>query len=71
MLAKEMNFLTREEARSLERKLRRQIAERAKPKRVLYYQSGKRDYASAAQAIADALGAFTKATVLYQFAVTG
>jgi hypothetical protein len=66
-----MDFLTREEAKSLEKKLRRQIAERPRPKRVLYCRSGKRDYLSAAQAIVAALGAFTKATVLYQFAVTG
>jgi hypothetical protein len=66
-----MNFLTREEAKSVEGKLRRQIAERPRPKRVLYYQSGQRDYASAAQAIVAALGAFSKVTVLYQFAVTG
>jgi hypothetical protein len=66
-----MDFLTREEAKSVERKLLRQIAERPKPKRVLYYQSGKRDYAGAAQAIVAALDAFTKTTVLYLFAITG
>jgi hypothetical protein len=66
-----MRFLTRDEARSLEKELRRQMAVQSKPKLVLYYQSGRRDYASAAQAITAATGAFTKATVLYQFAITG
>jgi hypothetical protein len=66
-----MYFLTRAEAATLEKKLRRQIAEQLEPKVVLYYQSGKRDYASAAQAIAAALGAFSKAVVLFQFAITG
>jgi hypothetical protein len=66
-----MNFIARDEAKSLERKLLRQIAERPKPKRVLYYQSGKRDYGSDAQVIVAALGVFTKVTVLYQFAITG
>jgi hypothetical protein len=67
-----MHFLTREEARVLEKRLHRQIAEQPKPKLVLYYDSGSsRDYASAAHAIAASIGTFTQATVLFQFCVTG
>jgi hypothetical protein len=66
-----MYFLTRAEAATVEKGLRRQIAEQPGPRFVLYYESGKRDYASAAQAITAAIGAFTRATVLFQFAITG
>jgi hypothetical protein len=66
-----MYFLPRDEAKRLEKTLRRQIAEQPKPKLVLYYKSGDRDYASAAQAIAASMGAFSEVTLLYLFCVTG
>jgi hypothetical protein len=47
-----MNFLARDEANSLEKKLRRQIADQPRPKLVLYYRGGaSRDYSHAANAI--------------------
>src|SRR5262249_52168974 len=46
-----------------------ELAER--PKLVLYYNSGARDYATAAKAIAASAGDFSAATLLYQFCVTG
>ena len=66
-----MQFLDRDEAKLQEEKLRRQIADRPRPKLVLYYKSGHRDYADAANAIATAAGAFTEATLHFLFCVSG
>jgi hypothetical protein len=66
-----MYFLTRNESNLLEKQLRGQIEAQPKPRRVLYYDSGARDYASAARLIAGSIGAFTEATVLFLFAITG
>jgi len=46
-----MYFMARDEAKLLEKQLRRQIAEKPRPKLVLYYESGDRGYSSAANAI--------------------
>jgi hypothetical protein len=64
-----MQFLPRDEAKTLEKKLRHELA--AQPKLVLYYDSGERDYAAAANAIAASAGDFSTATLLYQFCVSG
>ena len=53
-----MYFLARDEARVLEKKLRRQIAEQHRPKVVLYYNSGARDYSIAANAVTASIGGF-------------
>jgi hypothetical protein len=66
-----MNFLGRDEASVLEKKLRREIAEYPSPKFVIYYESGERDYSGAANAVAQSTGSFSEATVLFLFAVTG
>jgi len=66
-----MKFFARDEATLLEEKLRRDIAEYADPKFVLYYQSGGRDYSAAANAIALSTGTFSEATVLFLFSVSG
>ena len=66
-----MKFLARDDASSLEKKLRREIAEHADPKVVLYYESGARDYSVAANAIALSIGRFSEATVLFSFCVSG
>jgi hypothetical protein len=66
-----MRFLAPDEARVLEKKLRRQMADQSKPKLVLYYSSGHRDYSSAANAITKSLGEFTAATLHFLFCVTG
>jgi hypothetical protein len=66
-----MKFLGRDEATLLEKKLRREIAEYADPKFVLYYESGGRDYSVAANAIALSIGKFSEATVLFLFCVSG
>jgi len=66
-----MNFLSRDEATLLEKKLRREIAEYASPKLVLYYDSGDRDYSAAANAIARSAENFGEATVLFLFSVGG
>src|SRR5262245_2761737 len=66
-----VHFLSRDAAKALEKNLHRQMAERPEPKSVLYYQSGRSDYSGAAQAIVASARAFTTATVLYQFCVTG
>jgi hypothetical protein len=63
-----MHFLGSDEAKRLEKNLRRQIAGR--PKLVLYYNSGNRDYAAAADAITASIGTFTVATMLFQFCVS-
>ena len=66
-----MIFLSRDEARVLEKKLRRQIAERPSPKVVLYYDSGPRDYSIAANAIARSSGGFSEATLIFLFCIGG
>jgi hypothetical protein len=66
-----MHFLARDEARVLEKKLRRQIADQAKPKVVLYYNSGGRDYSIAANAVTASIGRFTEATLIFLFSVSG
>jgi hypothetical protein len=66
-----VHFLSHSEARILERRLRRRIKAQPKPRRVLYYQSGNRDYPNAARLIAPSIGVFTEAIILFQFAVTG
>jgi hypothetical protein len=66
-----MQFLSRQEADSLEKKLRRQLGSVDEPKAVLYYTSGRRDYAPAARLIAAAAGDFSEAAVLFSFCVTG
>lgn len=66
-----MNFLGRAEASLLDKKLRREIAEYAGPKFVLYYESGGRDYSRAADAIVQSTGSFSEATVLFSFCVSG
>ncbi|MBV9634101.1 MAG: hypothetical protein JOZ40_05685 [Methylobacteriaceae bacterium] len=55
----------------LEKKLRRQIAERPSPKVVLYYDSGPRDYSIAANAIARSSGGFSEATLIFLFCIGG
>jgi hypothetical protein len=67
----EMKFFARDEASLLEKKLRREIAEYADPKFVLYYESGGRDYSAAANAIALSIGTFSEVAVLFLFCVSG
>ncbi len=66
-----MQFLARDEARSRQKKFDRQIAEKPKPRLVLYYESANCDYSRAADAIAASIGDFTEATLLFLFCVTG
>lgn len=66
-----MKFLARDEATLLEKKLRREIAEHAGPKSVLYYESGNRDYAAAANAIALSIGKFSEATLIFLWCLGG
>jgi hypothetical protein len=66
-----MYFLGRHEAKLLEKKLRRQIADQPRPKLVLCYSSGNRDYSSVAKAITASIGEFTEATVQFLFSVGG
>ena len=66
-----MQFLDRDEAKLQEEKLRRQIADKPRPKLVLYYESGHRDYSEAANAIVAAAGNFTDATLHFLFCVSG
>src|SRR5213083_2425086 len=67
-----MKLLARDEASLLEKRLRREIAERTGPKFALYYESGDgRDYSGAANAIAHSTGTFSEATVLFLFCVSG
>jgi len=63
-----MKFLSRDEARLLEKKLRHELAER---KFVLYCQSGSHDYSRAADAIARSTGRFSEATLLFQYCLSG
>jgi hypothetical protein len=55
-----MQFLSRQEAGSLEKKLRRQLGSVDEPEAVLCYTSGRRDYAPAAKLIAEAAGDFSE-----------
>jgi hypothetical protein len=66
-----MHFLARDEARVLEKKVRRQIAEQHRPKVILYYNSGGRDYLIAANAVTASIGRFTEATLIFLFSVSG
>jgi hypothetical protein len=66
-----VHFLALDQAKLLEKRLRRQIADQPRPKLVLYYNSGNRDYSIAANAIAASIGKFTEATLLFSFSVTG
>jgi hypothetical protein len=66
-----MHFIARDEAELLEKQLRRQIADKPKPKLVLCYRSGRRDYSDAAHAITASIGEFTEATLHFLFCVSG
>lgn len=66
-----MKFLAGDEASLLEKKLRREIAQSPKPKFVLYYESGDRDYSAAANAIALSIGKFSEVTLLFLFCLSG
>ena len=70
-MVSDMHFLAKDQAASLERKLQLQIADKPRPKLVLYYKSGDRDYSHAAKAITASIGAFDEATVLFLFCVAG
>ena len=60
-----MHFLSKDEAKVLEKKLRRELAELSKPKFVVYYDSGNRDYSKAATAISEATGSFSEVRILF------
>ncbi|MGJ5095227.1 hypothetical protein ACQR18_24350 [Bradyrhizobium oligotrophicum] len=66
-----MRFLPRAETRALEQRLGREVASHGGPKSILYYESGKRDYSAAANAIAQAAGALSEATLLFLFSLSG
>lgn len=66
-----MKFLARDEAALLEKKLRREIAEHADPKSLLYYESGGRDHTAAANAIALSIGKFSEATLIFLWCLGG
>ena len=66
-----MHFIARDEARSLEQQLRRQIADQPKPKLILYYNSGRDDYSEATRAMTAAIGEFTEASLHFLFCVSG
>jgi hypothetical protein len=66
-----MHFIAHDEAKLLEKQLRRQIADTPKPKLVLYYGSGRRDYSDAAHAITASIGEFTEAILHFVFSVSG
>src|SRR6266508_2115744 len=66
-----MRFLARDEAKLMEEELRRQIADEARPKLVLYSKSSNRDYSPAAKAITASIGAFTEVTLHFSFCVSG
>jgi hypothetical protein len=67
----DMRFIAKQDAKPVEKKLRRQIAELAEPKLVLCYKSGNRDYSDAANAITASLGKFTEATLCFLFCISG
>jgi len=66
-----MQFLTKDEARSVRKKLDRQIADKPRPRLVLHYRSGNHDYSKAANTITASIGEFTEVTLLYLFCVSG
>lgn len=66
-----MHCIARDEARLLEQQLRRQIADKPKPRLILYYDSGRGDYSAATRAITAAIGEFTEATLYFLFCVSG
>jgi hypothetical protein len=63
-----MHFLGPFETKRLEKLLRPEIA--GKPKLVLYYDSGHRDYAAAADIITASIGAFASVTMLFLFSIS-
>jgi hypothetical protein len=66
-----LQFLARDQTGVMEKKLRRQIADKPKPKIVLYYNSSNCDYSQAANAITASIGEFTRAAVLFFFCLGG
>jgi hypothetical protein len=66
-----MHFLARDDAKLLEKKLHRQVADQPRPKLVLYHESSNRDHSSAANAITASIGEFSEATLLFLFSVSG
>ena len=66
-----MQFLARDEARLLQKKLDRQIADKPKPRLVLYYKSANRDYSKAANVITASIGEFSEVILLFLFCLTG
>jgi hypothetical protein len=66
-----VHFLALDEAKLLETRLRREIANQPGPKLVLHYTSGNRDYSLAASAITASMGRFAEATLLFSFCLTG
>lgn len=66
-----MRFLSIDESNILDRKVRHQFGKVDRPRVVLYYSSGQKDYAPAARLIAQAAGEFSEAAVLFSFCVTG
>jgi len=66
-----MHFLSRDEAGILERKYRRDIEAMSRPKTVLYYDSGPRDYHPAASLIVWSLDQFDQAALLFLFSIGG
>jgi hypothetical protein len=66
-----VHFLALDDAKLLEKRLRRQIADQPRPKLVLYYNSGNRDYSNAANAITSSIGEFAEAILLFSFSIAG
>jgi hypothetical protein len=66
-----MYFMARDEASLLELRLRRQIADKPKPKLVLYYPDCQCDYLDAAAAITASIGPFTEATLMFLYCPLG
>jgi hypothetical protein len=66
-----MHFLALDEAKVLETRLHRQMINQPRPKLVLYYESGERDYSDAANAITASIGDFTGANLHFLFCVSG
>jgi hypothetical protein len=63
-----MHFLGSFETTRLAKLLRRDIA--GKPKLVLYYSSGNRDYAAAADIITASIGAFSSVKLLFLYSIS-
>jgi hypothetical protein len=66
-----MRFLAQDETVLLATKLRRQMANQPRPKLVLYYRSGNRDYSDAANIITASIGDFAEANLHFLFCVGG